>query len=127
MVKTLKIACVLIFLCKMTFANDSLSIKKSNKKLYYLVGSEAMTYTAGYIGLSYLWYSGFPRSSFHLFNDQKEWLQMDKFGHCFSTYWIARSNFKLLQWADASDNVALWGGIASSWLFISTIEVFDGF
>jgi hypothetical protein len=127
MLKTLKISFVLLVLCKASFASDSLSVDKSNKKLYYVVGSEAISYTAGYIGLSYLWYSGFPRSQFHIFNDGNEWLQMDKFGHCFSTYWIARTNYKLLTWAELNDNSAIWASIASSWLFISTIEVFDGF
>jgi hypothetical protein len=127
MIKSLKIGFVLLLFCKITFANDSLSTKESNIKKNLIIGSEAVVYTAGYVGLNYLWYTDFPRSSFHFFNDGNEWLQMDKCGHSYSTYWIARANYKLLQWSGYDDKKAVWGSIASSWLFISTIELFDGF
>ena len=48
-------------------------------------------------------------------------------GHSYSTYWIARANYKVFQWTGLKDRQALWGSVASSWLFISTIELFDGF
>ena len=126
MIKALKTVLVLVLFAGNMFANDSLSIQNDRKKRNIFIGAEALTYTAGYVGLNYLWYADFPRSSFHFFNDQNEWLQMDKCGHSFSTYWIARSNYKLFKWTNMQDNVAIWGSLASSWIFISTIEFFDG-
>ena len=38
------------------------------------------------LGLNYLWYKKFPHSRFHLFNDNKEWLNMDKMGHATTAY-----------------------------------------
>jgi len=127
MIKTLKISIFLLFLGNTTFASDSLSVKSHNKKLYTVLGSEAAIYAVGYTGLNYLWYADYPRSSFHFFNDGNEWLQMDKCGHSYSTYWIARGNYKLFKWANLTDKQATLSSLASSWLFISTIEVFDGF
>ena len=34
---------------------------------------------------SRVWYKNFDKSNFHLFDDSKEWLQMDKMGHFYST------------------------------------------
>ena len=127
MIKTLKIGLAMLLFCNIASANDSLSTKSYIIKKRLLIGSEALVYTAGYIGLNYLWYTDYPRSSFHFFNDGNEWLQMDKCGHSYSTYWIARANYKLLQWSGVDDKRAIWSSVASSWLFISTIEVFDGF
>ena len=126
MIKTLKIVLVLVLFAGNMFANDSLSTQNDRKKRNIVIGAEALTYTAGYVGLNYLWYADFPRSSFHFFNDQNEWLQMDKCGHSYSTYWIARANYTLFKWTNMRDNAAIWGSLASSWLFISTIEFFDG-
>src|ERR1700742_236943 len=45
---------------------------------------------AGYGGsliiLNNTWYKNYPRSSFHTFNDDGEWLQVDKFGHAWTAY-----------------------------------------
>ena len=41
-------------------------------------------------GLSKLWYSQENQGSFHLFNDAKNWMQMDKLGHSFSCYHVTR-------------------------------------
>jgi len=46
-----------------------------------VVFAEAALGTAVTIGLNYLWYKKFPRSPFHFFNDNNEWLNMDKMGH----------------------------------------------
>src|ERR1700716_565760 len=40
-------------------------------------------------GLYYLWYKKFPKTRFHFFNDNAEWLQMDKVGHMTTAYTLA--------------------------------------
>lgn len=84
-----------------------------------------------YSGTVYLlneyWYKNYPRSSFHFFDDSKEWLQMDKAGHSFNAYFLSSWTKDLYSWAGVEHNKATWlGGIGGS-LLLTTIEVLDGY
>src|SRR3979490_1446479 len=50
------------------------------------------------IGLNYLWYKKFPHSKFHYFNDNAEWLNVDKVGHAATAYNISYFQNNLLPW-----------------------------
>lgn len=103
---------------------DSTSINNHNKKV--AIGSFA-TYGAALIGLNQLWYKGYEKSSFHLFDDNKEWLQMDKIGHGFSTYALSSFTYDLYKHdTKAAKNKALIYSSGSAFLFLTTVEVFDG-
>jgi len=125
--KIIKIGIFLLLFCNVVKASDSLSTQNDRKKRYIIAGTEAFCYAASYSGLGVLWYSDYPKSDFHFKNDIHEWMRMDKFGHAFSGYWISRGNYELFKWANFSDNKAIMISMASSWLYMSTIEVFDGF
>ena len=84
-------------------------------------------YTISMVGLYQLWYKDFPRSDFHFFNDNDEWLQVDKAGHVFSAYYLGTIGIGMMKWTGMSHKKAVWYGGASGWLFLTTIEVFDGF
>ena len=90
-------------------------------------GSMAVTQAVVVAGLHETWYKHYPRSSFHFFNDNREWLQMDKFGHTYSVYQLSRIAKESFLWAGLTEKKsALWGslyGLAA----ISTFEVMDGF
>src|SRR4051812_36262005 len=43
--------------------------------------TETVSAAAISTGLYFLWYRKHPRSRFHFFNDNAEWLQVDKIGH----------------------------------------------
>src|SRR5260221_10917592 len=62
----------------------------------------AITEIAGGIlisaGLYYLWYRKHPRSGFHFFNDNREWLQIDKIGHMTTAYNIGVIQYDLMRW-----------------------------
>src|SRR4051812_42271731 len=60
---------------------DSTEKSLNKKRIACIIGTEATLYAGSLIGLNELWYKNYPRSSFHFFNDNKEWLQMDKVGH----------------------------------------------
>ncbi len=38
------------------------------------------------VGLYSAWYSNYPQTNFHFFNDNNEWKQVDKVGHAYSAY-----------------------------------------
>lgn len=92
-----------------------------------VTGSLIAVGTGSLIGLNQLWYADFDRSSFHWFDDSREWNQMDKLGHVFSSYQLGMAAHKSLNWAGVPEKKALiWGGSAG-FLFLLGIETLDGF
>jgi len=99
----------------------------NKKRLVPVVATEAVLYTGGLIGLNSLWYKEYTRTPFHYFNDNREWLQMDKAGHAFSSYQLTSHLSSLYQWTGLKSRKSILAGSLSSLLFLSTIEVLDGF
>jgi len=99
----------------------------NKKRLTGLIITEAIAYTATMAGLYQLWYKNYPSSSFHFINDNQEWLLMDKIGHATTAYYLGRINYNALRWSGVKEKKAVWYGGASGLLFVTTIEVFDGF
>ena len=79
------------------------------------------------IGLNQLWYADYERSNFHTINDNGEWLQMDKFGHVFSSYQLGKIGADALNWSGVSKNDQLIYGATLGFSFLTAVEVFDGF
>lgn len=79
------------------------------------------------IGLNQLWYADYPQSKFHTLNDNDEWLQMDKWGHVFSSYQMGRIGANVLEWSGESEKNQLIYGATLGFAFLTTVEVFDGF
>ncbi|MFM7770465.1 MAG: DUF2279 domain-containing protein, partial [Bacteroidota bacterium] len=65
-----------------------------NKKIIYYSSISGIALTSQ-IGLNELWYKNYPRTNFHFFNDNKEWLQIDKVGHAFSAYQLSQTFFAI--------------------------------
>ncbi|MBP9795300.1 MAG: hypothetical protein KBD42_04640, partial [Chitinophagales bacterium] len=51
-----------------------------------VLASEVALYSGATVALSNYWYKDYPHSKFHLFDDEGEWLQHDKFGHFYTAY-----------------------------------------
>ncbi len=79
------------------------------------------------IGLQYLCYKKFPRSRFHFFNDNDEWLNMDKAGHATTAYNIAAFQYNMMRWSGINKISSLWIGAATAFAYMSMIEISDGF
>ena len=92
-----------------------------------VVISEAGIATLVTIGLQYLWYKKFPRSRFHFFNDNDEWLNMDKVGHATTAYNIAAFQYNMMRWSGINKNTSLWIGMGTALAYMSMIEISDGF
>ena len=65
-------------------AQDSLKFQQRKK---FIIVANSLAYSSLMVGLNELWYKDYPRSKFHLFNDNNQWLQMDKFGHLYAFYY----------------------------------------
>ncbi|NVO03529.1 MAG: DUF2279 domain-containing protein [Bacteroidetes bacterium] len=121
---------ILFFICSILFSSvvhgqtDSTSIKK--KRFYGVVSAELTAHGASLIGLDNAWYKGYPQSDFHFFNDNSEWLQMDKCGHVTTSYYIGKIGYNLLKWSNVDDKRAVWYGGGMGWIYMLSIEILDG-
>ncbi len=99
-----------------------------NKKRVRLVtAANIVGYGGALIGLNAVWYSKYPRSGFHFFNDDAEWLQVDKVGHVYSAYSESRASMELWRWAGLPRKQRIWIGGLSGVAYQSIIEILDGF
>jgi hypothetical protein len=78
------------------------------------------------VGLNYLWYKKFPHSKFHYFNDNDEWLNVDKVGHATTAYNIAAIQSDVLHWGGVRAGTSALIGTATALAFMSMIEIMDG-
>jgi hypothetical protein len=107
---------------------DSLKNSANYKGRLVAVSATAGTlYVASMIGLYELWYADYPRSSFHFINDCSQWLSMDKIGHTVTSYWIGRIGYESLRWSGVERKKAIWYGGMWGLVYLTTVEVFDGF
>ena len=93
-------------------------------RLAGVVVSTAVLYALSTYLLGKTWYT--RRVPFHAFNDNGEWLQMDKAGHATTAYAISRGEYELFRWSGVPDRAAVLTGGAIALLFQTTLEVFDG-
>ena len=101
------------------------AVKK--KRVIFNTALHAAIYTGSMIILNQAWYADYPKTSFHTFNDNGEWLQVDKAGHMWSAYQISRTSMASWKWAGLNEKQQIWfGGLAGA-VFQTVIEVQDGF
>lgn len=103
-----------------------MQVIKSSKREWLVGTASVLGYGGSFIFLNEAWYSGYPRSSFHTFNDAGEWLQMDKVGHAWTAYHTSRVNTALWKWAGVPDNKAVLLGGGTGLLYMLSIEYLDG-
>ncbi len=96
-------------------------------RLKTIVITEAATGVAISAGLYFLWYRKHPRSHFHFFNDNGEWLQMDKMGHATTAYNIGAIQYDLMRWCGVNNSESIVIGGLTAIGYMSIIEIFDGF
>ena len=97
------------------------------KRLYAVAGIEGSLWAASIIGLNYVWYSGYDRAPWHTFNDNSEWLQMDKVGHATTSYFIGKIGYDMLRWSGVSRNKSIWYGGSLGFLYLTSIEMLDAY
>jgi len=116
-------AILLLSLCfpwQLYAQKDSIPLKKV--ALYGGAG-----YAAGITGLSVAWYGENGFENFKVFNDNGQWNQLDKFGHAFTTYQLARGGYDILRRTELSNKQALYWATGLSFAMLLPIEILDGF
>ena len=92
----------------------------------FVIGVSA-AYGATLVALNEAWYANYDKTSFHFFNDNREWLQMDKAGHLHTAYFYTDWAYHGFRWTGMNQRKSIWYASASSILAQTTIEIFDGF
>lgn len=108
-------------------AKDSIESVFSSQRFTLATTGIGLTSIGSIYGLNKLWYSNENQSSFHLFNDSKNWMQMDKMGHAFTVYHLTRSLKEVYAWTGLSQKKSLWTAAGISMGYLSAIEILDGF
>jgi Predicted periplasmic lipoprotein (DUF2279) len=118
------------FLCSVDVnaqtAADSVSTYQPARGRKMAIGMGA-AYVGGMAGLYKLWYEDYSSSGFHFFDDKNEWKNMDKFGHIGSAYYISRWSSDLIKWTGHNARRSDWKGTGVSFLFLTSIELFDAY
>lgn len=122
--KTKSIIWILLLLSVKSYSQDSTKFSKNQKAYLYTASAGLLL---GHAGLYNLWYKDYPQSKFHFINDNKQWLQMDKYGHGFSAYVLSDAGFETCKSLGFSENQSLIYGGLLGLVFQTPIEVFDGF
>ena len=108
------------------FNQDSSSLKKRNSNRKWLItGINVIGYGGSLIILNNTWYKNYPHTSFHTFNDSKEWLQTDKVGHAWTAYTTGRLSTAMWRWAGLSQKkAAIIGGLSGAG-YLTVVEFLD--
>ena len=98
----------------------------NHARLRTVIVAESAFYVAGLSYLQFVWYRNHERVSFHWYNDNGGWLQLDKAGHAYAAYFESAIGYHALRWAGVSRRKALWYGGMLGLVLQTPIEVFDG-
>jgi hypothetical protein len=96
-------------------------------RTFLMSGVTVGLYGGSLIALNDAWYRQYPRSGFHFFNDDGEWLQMDKMGHVYSAYMEGKLSRELWRYTNLPRKQQIWIGGLSGFTYQSVIEVLDAY
>ncbi|MDB5223116.1 MAG: hypothetical protein JWN83_1783 [Chitinophagaceae bacterium] len=99
----------------------------NKKRVRFVATASVAAYGSMMIALNSFWYSKYPRSNFHFFNDDAEWLQVDKVGHIYTSYIEGRAGIEAWRWTGLSRKKRIWIGGLSGAAYQTIIETLDGF
>ena len=99
----------------------------NKKRIHLITAANIVGYGGTTIGFNSAWYSKYPRSNFHFFNDNAEWLQVDKAGHVYGAYIESFGSYEMWRWSGLPRKQRIWIGGLSGVAYQSIIEVLDGF
>ena len=103
----------------------NLTLKQKKQRQILVTGINVVVYGGSLFILDRAWYKGEAKTSFQVFNDSKEWLQVDKIGHAWTAYNTGLASTALWKWAGLSHKKAVWIGGLSGFAYLTGIEFLD--
>ena len=100
---------------------------KSKNRIRLVTAGNIAGYGLAMAGFYSAWYKDYPQSGFHFFNDNKEWLQVDKVGHMYGAYIESKGSMEMWRWAGLPRKQRIWIGGLSGAVYQTVIETLDGF
>ena len=97
-----------------------------NKGAAIVLGTEAAIITGVLYSFYKSWYAGSETGGFHFYNDNGEWLMMDKFGHANSCYNFANLGFEALSMTGLDEKHSILYGAPLGITIMTFVEIFDG-
>ncbi len=97
------------------------------KRCWALAGVSVGTFSLSTYWLYSAWYKQYARGDFHFFNDNHEWMQMDKVGHIVSGYYESRWASGMYRWAGVRPRTSDWIGVGYGMAIQTSLEIADGF
>lgn len=123
-----KLVIILFVLPSIALSQPSDTTQHVNRKrLNTLIIGSTIAYGITIAGLNELWYEDSPKESFHFFNDNAEWKQVDKIGHFYSTYYFSYGTSSALKWCNVKQKKADLIGSLVGFGVMLPIEILDGF
>ncbi len=108
-------------------SGNSVPDQTNTDRVWLVAGGHAGLWIGSYFLLNEAWYKDHPREGFHFFNDNREWNQVDKAGHIWTTYQLSRLSTRLWNWAGMEPAKSIWLGSISGIAYQSIIEIQDGY
>lgn len=102
------------------------SLKTEKKMVYKALGYTSAYYAGSMIILGKTWYKDREKVPFHFYNDNRGYLQVDKFGHAFGAYFYSYIGFHYLLNSGYSKKQALIFGASLGFVLQAPIEIMDG-
>ncbi|MGA0559823.1 DUF2279 domain-containing protein [Larkinella sp. VNQ87] len=106
---------------------DSTAPPQKRAAFYGTIALHGVAATGSWLALYQSWYADYPRQAFQSANDWNDWNQMDKLGHLWTAYSLARLSSSTWKSAGVSTPKADLIGSLSAFGYQSLIEVADGF
>ncbi len=106
--------------------DSTTKIVPNYKLLHGIFAAQSVLYLGTIYGLSKSWYKN-PLTNFRVQDDTYEWLQMDKMGHVYTSYQIARHTAEIYKKTGISKKQMMIYGAISGIIFQTPIEILDGF
>ena len=127
MKKTLPIILILFVISLQAQTTESYHDTLNPKRLRTALISAGGFYVASMTVLYFAWYKGYKGTGFHWADDASEWMLKDKMGHFTTTYQVGNYGYWSLRHAGVSEKKAIWLGGTWGLLYMTSVEVFDGF
>jgi hypothetical protein len=99
----------------------------NKKRLIPLVAGVNVSYIGSLIYLNEVWYKDQPRTHFHFFDDNAEWLQIDKVGHFSTSFHESVFAIEALKWCGVKRKKAIIYGSLAGLIYQTPIEILDGY
>ena len=114
---------IFLFANNLFSQNDTVNV---NRLKYFIAGNITLYAGTGVL-LNKLWYEQYSTGNFHFFDDSNEWLQVDKLGHAYTSYYLSKISSKGFSWVGYSPKKSAIYGSLLGVLYISSVELFDGY